>query len=140
MSEAKFQKVASTDKPLYGPKKLLLCGFSPDAQAKFMTLLELIGLADVSKVWVTREQAGQRLSELLQLPDNAGQGAVSDLPRAIIVAGITQQQMHWLMVARRQSGMQPPLWAVLTPTSESWTLQSLLAELAAEHRALQKRK
>jgi hypothetical protein len=36
--------------------------------------------------------------------------------------------------------MKPPLWATLTPTSETWTVQDLLKELAAEHLAMQQRK
>jgi hypothetical protein len=36
--------------------------------------------------------------------------------------------------------MQSALWAVLTPVSEQWTLAQLLAELARERAALQKRK
>jgi len=44
------------------------------------------------------------------------------------------------MTACKKSGMQNPLWAVLTPVSETWTVQQLLAELAREREALQKRK
>jgi hypothetical protein len=35
--------------------------------------------------------------------------------------------------------MQQALWATLTPTSETWTLEALLAELAAEQQALSKK-
>jgi hypothetical protein len=48
--------------------------------------------------------------------------------------------MHRLMTGCRQSKMKQTLWATLTPTSETWTIQSLLNELAAEHAAMQKRK
>jgi len=43
MTDAKFEKVSRTDQPLYGPRKLLLCGFSQSVQPNFNTLLELIG-------------------------------------------------------------------------------------------------
>jgi len=33
MTDGEFQKVSRTDKPLYGPRKLLLCGFAADAQS-----------------------------------------------------------------------------------------------------------
>jgi hypothetical protein len=36
--------------------------------------------------------------------------------------------------------MKQALWATLTPTSETWTIQSLLTELAAEHEMMQQRK
>jgi hypothetical protein len=39
----------------------------------------------------------------------------------------------------RQTGFAAQLWATLTPTSEAWTIQSLLEELDAEHLAFQRR-
>jgi len=140
MTDAKFEKVSNTDRPLYGPRKLLLCGFSQSVQPNFSKLLELIGLSEIPKVWVVEKQADLPLSELVELEDGTGWGVSSELPRAIIMAGITQNEMHHLMTGCRESKMKPTLWATLTPTSETWTIQSLLNELATEHRAMQKRK
>ena len=140
MTESGFQKVTQSDEVLYGPKKLLLCGFPADVQSKFMTLLKMIGLSDLPVVWVTDDQVNVHVGELVQLDDGAGSGASSELPRAIIMSGISQNELHTLMAGCRKSGMQPPLWATLTPTSESWPIQNLLKELAAEHRAMQKKK
>ena len=56
------------------------------------------------------------------------------------MAGITQNEMHGLMTGCRNSKMKQTLWATLTPTSETWTIQSLLNELVAEHKAMQQRK
>ena len=140
MTDAKFEKISPTQKPLYGPRKLLLCGFSQDVQPNFIKLLELIGLSEIPKVWVTDNQADIQVGELITLPNSTGFGVSSELPRAIIMAGITQNEMHALMSGCRQSKMKPTLWATLTPTSESWTIRSLLNELAAEHKAMQQRK
>ena len=139
MTDAKFEKVSRTEKALYGPRKLLLCGFSQSVQPNFNQLLELIGLSEIPKVWVTQDQADIRVGELVKLEDGAGWGVSSELPRAIIMAGITQNEMHRLMSGCREAKMKPTLWATLTPTSATWTIQSLLDELAAEHRAMQKR-
>ena len=140
MTDAKFEKVSPNDKPLYGPRKLLLCGFSQAVQPNFSKLLELLGLSDIPKVWVAEDRAGIPVGELIQLEDSTGWGVSSELPRAIIMAGITQSEMHGLMSGCRQAKMKPPLWATLTPTSETWTILSLLNELAAEHKAMQQRK
>ena len=140
MNDAAFEKVSSTDKPLYGPRKLLLCGFSQSVQPKFNTLLELLGLSAIPKVWVTEAQAGTLINKLLEFEDGTGWGVSSELPRAIIMAGITQKELHQLMTGCRQSKMKQTLWATLTPTSENWTIQNLLTELAAEHKAMQDRK
>ncbi len=140
MTDAKFEKVSNTDRPLYGPRKLLLCGFSQSVQPNFSKLLELIGLSEIPKVWVVENQADLPVSELVELEDGTGWGVSSELPRAIIMAGITQNEMHRLMTGCRESKMKPTLWATLTPISETWSIQSLLNELAAEHKAMQKRK
>jgi hypothetical protein len=135
-----FEKVTSSQKPLFGPRKLLLCGFGPEAQKKFASLLHMVGLADLPKIWATAEQASASLADLMALPDESGAGMASSLPRAVIVGGITQAQLIGLMGVCRKSGMQPPLWACLTPVSESWPLEQLLAELAREREAMAKRK
>ncbi len=140
MADDGFQKVDQSDNLLYGPRKLLLCGFPADAQSKFMMLLKMIGLSEMPMVWVTEDQADIHVGELVQLEDGAGSGVSSDLPRAIIMSGISQNELHILMAGCRKSGMQQPLWATLTPTSETWPIQNLLKELAAEHEAMKKRR
>jgi hypothetical protein len=140
MTHAKFEKISGSDKSLYGSRKLLLCGFSAEAQSKFMTILKVLGLETTPTVWATSEQGDTRLCDLLELSDQTGQGVSSDLPRAVIVAGITEKELRRLMTVCSKSGMQKALWATLTPTSETWTLKQLLAELSTERRAFQKRK
>jgi hypothetical protein len=135
-----FEKVTSSQQPLYGPRKLLLCGFGAEAQKKFESLLDLVGIADAPKVWATAEQGGVLLADLMALPDGSGAGAASSLPRAVVVGGITQAQLIRMMNVCRKSGMQPSLWACLTPVSEKWPLEQLLAELARERDAMQNRK
>jgi hypothetical protein len=140
MTNDGFQKVDQSDSLLYGPRKLLLCGFPAHAQSKFMTLLKMIGLSEMPVVWVTEDQADIHVAELVQLEDGAGTGSSSDLPRAIVISGISQMEMHLLMSGCRKSGMQQPLWATLTPTSETWPIRVLLKELAAEHAAMKNRR
>lgn len=134
-----FEKVTRSEKILYGPRKLLLCGFGTEARKKFNTVLETTGLTDLPKVWVTTEQGSTALAGLLELPDGSGSEAASALPRAVIVAGISEAQLISLITVCKKSGMQQALWAVLTPVSEKWTVQQLLTELAREREALQKK-
>jgi len=140
MTDGEFQKVSRSEKPLYGPRKLLLCGFAAEAQSKFMALLNMIDLAELPLVWVTEDQAGLDVGELVKLDNGTGAGVSSQLPKAIIMSGITQNELHLLMSGCRQAGMQQALWATLTPISENWPLKNLLRELAAEHGAMQARK
>jgi len=140
MTGGEFQKVSRTDKPLYGPRKLLLCGFAAEAQSKFKKLLRMIGLSELPLVWLGEDRADLSLGDLVKLDDGTGGGLSSRLPRAVIISGILQVELHLLMSGCRQAGMKQALWATLTPTSETWTLRNLLNELAAEHQAMQAKK
>lgn len=138
-ANATFEKVSRSDKLLYGPRKLLLCGFGAEAQKKFNAVLGMTGIADVPRVWVTTQQKSTALADLLELPDGSGAEGPSALPRAVIVAGISEAQLISMMTICKKSGMQQTLWAVLTPVSEKWTVAQLLAELAREREAFQKK-
>jgi len=137
--KSSFEKVSRSEKLLYGPRKLLLCGFGAEARKKFDAVLGMVGLADVPRVWVATQQGSMSLASLLELVDGSGAEAASALPRAVIVAGITEAQLISLMTVCKKSGMQAALWAVLTPASEKWSVNQLLAELAREREALQKK-
>ena len=140
MTNAGFEKVVPSEKKLYGPRKLLLCGFSVESQPKFKMLLEMLGIADLPLIWVTENESNAMISSLFSLSDGSGEGKSSALPRAIVAGGVTQQELHRLMSGCRQAGMRQSLWAVLTPTSEQWQLGDLLRELAAEHEAMTQKK
>ena len=140
MADAKFEKVTHSDKPFYGPRKLLVCGFDDKAQPEFKKLLQMADIKGISIVWAVSEQADTLLAELFALPDNSGNGVSSTLPRAIVVSGITENELHRLMNTCRKIGMLPALWAALTPTSETWSLKSLLAKLTAERKAMRQKK
>ena len=140
MSEGGFEKVSASDKPMYGPRKLLICGFSAEIQPHLAKLLEILKLSEIPKTWVTEEHADSLIADVLSLESDTGWGVSSDLPRAIIMCGLTQNELHLLMSGSREAGMKPPLWATLTPTSETWAVQDLLKELAAEHQAMQQKK
>ena len=140
MSDAKFEKVEQSDTCLYGPRKLVLCGFEPGVQAKFDALLETLGLAELPRVWAGVEQKDETLGVLVGLENGAGKGNESGLPRAVIMSGITETELHRLMGGARKAGVRDALWATLTPVSKTWTLGALLSELAAEREAVRRKK
>jgi hypothetical protein len=134
-----FEKLTDSDSPMYGPRGLLLCGFAVPAQPKFAVVLRHAGLQDLPLIWAGAAEALQTIATLLDLPAGSGAGCESALPRAVIASGLTAIELRRLMDACRLSGMQPALWAALTPISESWALGQLLTELAAERDALLQR-
>lgn len=135
-----FEKVQRSDVPLFGPRKLLLCGFGAEAQSKFKIVLNSTAIAGIALVWATDQDGSAAVADLFELPDSSGEGCASGLPRAVIMAGITHNELLRLMGACKQAGMQSALWATLTPVSATWSLAALLAELAAEREAMARRR
>lgn len=127
-----FTKVSRTEQPLYGPRKLLICGFPSGERSGILEIMKSAEIENVPAVWVESDQAGHIIKDLFALPDQSGFNSESELFRAVIMGGITQKELHQLMGTYRNNGMAPALWAVLTPTSENWTLKMLLEELDAE--------
>jgi hypothetical protein len=67
-------------------------------------------------------------------------GAPADLPRAVVMSGFTQNEVHRIMSAYRQAGLPAQLWATLTPVSENWLLADLLDELVKENEVIKGKK
>jgi hypothetical protein len=139
MKKNGFQKVNQTDRRMYGPRKLLVCGYPQSEQAALLELLGGCGLEALPVVFVPESQAHCTLQTLLEQPDRSGWERDSSLRRAVIMSGLSERELHALMGGYRQQGLPAQLWATLTPTSEGWTIKSLLDELDAERRAFQRR-
>jgi len=105
-----------------------------------MSLIHQAGLRDAPLVWVAADRADMLVSDLLRLPDRTGLGEVSTLPRAVILSGVTGNEIHRLMALNRKTSRQATIWATVTPVSETWTLKNLLRELQAERKALNREK
>ena len=133
-----FSKVSQTSQALYGPRKLLVCGFTAEGQALFDNVITASTIKDLPLIYATNPDLEILLSDILAQPGTIGRGEASRMPAAIIVAGITEGELHQLMSSYRSAGLPNPLWATLTPTSENWTLRQLLKELTAEQEALAK--
>jgi hypothetical protein len=140
MSQGTFKKMEQTDQPLYGPRAALVCGFSAAERETVMRMLENIPLKAVSVVFATAADNDRKLSALFALPDRSGRNGEAGPVRAIILAGITEKELHLTLAAYRETGLARPLWATLTPFSENWTLADLIAELEKERAAMENRK
>ncbi|MCD6581621.1 MAG: DUF3783 domain-containing protein [Desulfuromusa sp.] len=138
--KARLKKVGNSSKKMYGPKKLLVCGYPEPDQQVLLSLLEENGLSTFPVVFATNGGMQRTLKETLESDDRHGQGEVSDMKRAIIMSGFTQKKLHTLMAAHRSSELPTQLWAALTPLSETWSVADLLDELAAEAEAIKKQR
>ena len=140
MSEGTFQKLDKSKDRLFGPKGLVICGYGPAEHRPLVNALEQIGFDDRLLIFVSAKDSRKTVKEVLCQENRSGLGEPSDLPRAMIMSGFTQEEVHVLMSVYRQAELPRQLWATLTPVSEAWTLEALLSELAAEAEAVKKKR
>jgi hypothetical protein len=139
MTKGTFKKIGKSGQRMYGPRGILACGYLPGEQSSLLCLLEQNGFKDMPVIFVTDEDSTKPLKEVLASGNKAGLGERSEMTRAIIMSGFTQKELYRLMAIYRLSEFSAPLWASLTPISETWTISHLLDELAAESEAMKKR-
>ena len=134
-----FRAVKETTRHMHGPRGVLACGYAPAEQEILLAMMENQGFRDTPAIFANEETAGIALAELLALPGATGRGRVSNLPRAVILSGLLEKELHAFMAAWKALGLPSQLWACLTPTSESWPLRALLTELERERQAFAQR-
>jgi hypothetical protein len=140
MSDGEFQRIQESDERMYGPKGILVCGYPPPEHRFFAMFMDKAGFSDRPIIFPTNEDGGKILRELFSSTTGSGMGVPADFPRAVIMSGFTQNEVHRIMSAYRQAGLPPQLWATLTPISENWLLAELLNELVTESTFLKGKK
>lgn len=139
MTTNSFQKVGDSEQRLYGPRKILLCGYSQEDRLRFQAMLRDSGLSDIELLVAGDTALKQTVRALFEQPVSRASQKGPALPRAAIMGGITEKELHTILNAYRQTGLPGQFWATLTPTSENWRLGELLSELQKENEALRKR-
>ena len=127
-----FSRVERSAKRLYGPRALLVCGFTADGQSALLDMVQATQIGDLAIVFAATDDLETGLGVLFESAGLSGRSEPSRMPAAVIMAGISEAELHQLMEGYRSAGLPWTLWATLTPTSETWKLRALLKELAAE--------
>jgi hypothetical protein len=135
MEDQTFERVDKSNQRMHGPKGILVCGYPPAEHEPLADALSQIGFADRPVIFAADGDAERTLIELLASLNRSGMGKLSNMPRAIVMSGFTQEELHILMNAYRNAGLPAQLWATLTRVSENWTLETLLTELSKEAEA-----
>jgi hypothetical protein len=138
MNTDSFKKAGGSEKKMYGPRKILVCGYPAPEQSTLLYLLEENGFSDLPVVFVSNSDSGKTLKELIGLPHSSGLGEDSEMNRAVIMSGLAQKELYRLMAVYRLSELPSQLWASVTPVSEMWSVAQLLSESAAETEATKK--
>jgi len=133
-----FKKVGKSKKHMYGPRKIIVCGYPIAEQNSILSLIQELKSDDIPTIFATECNLNSSLKDIMKLSDKYGLGEASNMKRAIIMSGLTQQELQKLMTAYKYAGLPSQLWASLTPISETWPLKTLLDELSAEAEAFKK--
>ena len=136
--EGEFNRIDKSEKKMYGPRGLLVCGYPEEERCSFIDFIAKINMSDIPVIFAVNNDVGKNLGELFTCEHRAGITGPSELPRSVIMSGLSQSELHDLMGAYREAGFVSQIWASLTPTSETWTLKTLLVQLLAEARAMRR--
>ena len=125
------------DTPMYGPRGLLVCGLEGDHVVALFSLLKALELADLPVSFAGHAELKTTVGELFQAqPDNRESlGGV-----AVIMSGITGNQLQSIMKGWRSNALPGALWATLTETSTTWPLITLLKHLEEERQEMSKQR
>mgnify|MGYP006279064525 FL=1 len=150
--QASFKKMGNSEQRRPGPRGILLCGFNGEEQRSVESLtammvekLSIDGLPLSTPIEGDLCTAVERVFEQYSKEKDTSEASsatseASDakLPRAIILSGMSEREIHAFMGGYRSLGLEKPLWASLTETSRNWPLEKLLLELSAERKAIAK--
>jgi hypothetical protein len=135
-AENTFRPVGNSDERMHGATAVLVSGFEVEEQQAFRALMDANGLAEVPTIYIVEAFLEHSLFELVRMPTETRAGQTAKLPRAVIMSGLTEKDLHALMDAYRESGRAKPHWATVTPTTEQWPVKKVLIELLKESEAL----
>ncbi len=138
MSDGTFSKVEKSSKTMYGPRGILACGYSKEEQIAFSSILKEIRMEEIPVRFPSDADGLKSLKTILEEAET-DQPDRSSLRRAVVMSGLTQEELHKLIASHREFSLPRPLWASLTPISESWALKDLLETLARENAAMKQR-
>ncbi|MFO7816616.1 MAG: DUF3783 domain-containing protein [Thermodesulfobacteriota bacterium] len=130
-----FTRVKNSEVRMYGPRCFILCGYLRDEKERISDLLAELGMLDVILKPVNQKHLHLELKGIMHSnADPAYEPQIS--ARAIIMAGISENELKKFMHGWKGLKFPAQQWAVLTPTSENWTLTALLTELKKEAAAM----
>jgi len=136
--------VGESKQKMYGPRGILVCGFSADERKSILKMLSDKKFKRLPVIFTTSEDRRELMKEMITrghqtgLDSECGPGDECPLDRAIIMSGLTEKEFHRTMKTYKKLKLTKPLWATLTPTSENWTVESLISELNSEKLHLEK--
>ena len=136
MSQGEFKRIDEDEGAPLGPLALLLCGFSADEAQTVASFLGTIGFLDHRVVLCTEPMLSKSLGEALTTTDDDPPVQPDQLPRVIVLSGLTGTQVRVFLDRFSSTQLPRPIFAAVTPSNLSFTVRELLIELLKEHQAM----
>jgi hypothetical protein len=130
--------VGESKKRMYGPRGILVCGFSSEERKSILDMLSDKKFKNLPVIYTTNADRTELMKDIIARAHQTGLEDECTLDRAIIMSGLTEKELHRTMKTYKNLKLPKPLWATLTPTSENWTVESLISELNSEKLHLEK--
>lgn len=130
--------VGESQKRMYGPRGILVCGFSADERKTIVKMFSDKKFKKLPVLFTTPDDQNTLMKEMIIRAHQSGMEGECKLDPAIIMSGLTEKELHRTMSTYKKLKMTKPLWATLTPTSENWTVTALISELNSERLHLEK--
>lgn len=127
-----FKTVGETDHRMYGPRSIVVFGFSGGERKIIFNVFQDLKFKDLPVVFTGGGDNTALMKEMVGRAHKSGLAEACDLTPAIIMSGLTEKELHKTMAACKRRKLPPILWATLTPTSENWTVEALMSELMTE--------
>ncbi|MBC2715721.1 MAG: DUF3783 domain-containing protein [Desulfobacteraceae bacterium] len=130
--------VGESQKRMYGPRGILVCGFSSDERKAILKMFNNKKFKNLPVIFTANEDKMELMKDMIKRAHQTGLDSKCRMERAIIMSGLTEKEFHRTMSAYKKLKLPKPLWATLTPTSENWTVDALISELSSERLHLEK--
>jgi len=91
MNDNTFQKVGKTEKRMFGPPCIIICGYRVDEQETILSLIETCGLSRHPVLFATEEDADMILRDIVTAESGKGGGSLQDSQGRSLLSGLTEK-------------------------------------------------
>jgi hypothetical protein len=131
-----FQRIDDDQEQGLGPPALLICGFPTEIGETLRAALRKIGTPDHRLVFCTPSMVKRTLAEALAGDDSEETALPDQLPRVMVLSGLSGVQINNLLQGWSETGLPRPIFAGVTPHNLAFPVGKLLKELIQEQRGM----
>ena len=142
MKKHGFQKIDPRGEEICGPEAVLVCGFPATVEEPLRDLLARVDAPNHRVVFCTPRMVKQELGRALEPgPDETDEtpAAPDELPRVMVLSGMTGGQLQNFVSTYRTAGLPRPIFASTTPINVGFPVGRLIVDLLKEQRAMSQR-